>query len=69
MTQMVTPEEMAALLHGLRETEGGPGALFCDPPKEIMGKPQIFTERGGFTGIQNISNWLMALVDLQWPHL
>ena len=30
MSQVVTPEEMAALLEGLREAEGGPGSLHRD---------------------------------------
>jgi hypothetical protein len=69
MTQVVTPEEMAALLEGLREADGGPGSLYCDAPKEIMSRERVFPERGRITSFQNFSDWLMALADLRWPHL
>jgi hypothetical protein len=69
MIQVVTPEEMAALLEGLREAEGGPGSLHGDAPEEIMARDQVFPERGRITSLQNFSDWLMALADLRWPHL
>jgi hypothetical protein len=34
MSQVVTPEEMAALLEGLREAEGGLGSLRRHLPEE-----------------------------------
>jgi hypothetical protein len=49
MIQVVTPEEMAALLEGLREAEGGPGSVPCDAPEEIMAKDQVFPESGRLT--------------------
>ena len=69
MDQVVTPEEMTALLEGLREAEGGPGSLPCQAPQEIMSRGRGFPERRRITGFQNLSNWLMALADLRWPHL
>jgi len=69
MSQVVTPEEMAALLEGLREAEGGPGSLPRHPPKEIMSGGRVSPERGRITSFQNLSNWLMVLADLRWPHL
>ena len=69
MVQVVTPEEMAALLEGLREAENGLGSLPRDAPEEIMAQDQVFSESGRLTVMQNFSLWLMALADLQWPHL
>jgi hypothetical protein len=69
MSQVVTPEEMAALLEGLREAEGGPGSLYRDLPEEIMSRGRGFPERGRISSFQNLSNWLMVLADLRWPHL
>ena len=34
MSQVVTPEEMAALFEGLREAEDGPGSLYYHAPQE-----------------------------------
>jgi len=69
MVQVVTPEEMAALLEGLREAENGLGSLPRVATEEIMAKDRVFPEGGRLTSLQNFSNWLMALADLQWPHL
>jgi hypothetical protein len=69
MSQVLTPEEMAALFEGLRETEDGPGSLHRDLPEEIMSRGRVFPEGGRITGCHNLSNWLMALADLRWPHL
>ena len=69
MSQVLTPEEVAALFEGLREAEGGPGSLPHHPPKEIMSRGRVFPERGRITSFQNLSNWLMVLADLRWPHL
>ena len=69
MIQVVTPEEMAALLEGLREVEGGPGSSHRDEPEEIMSSCQVFSECSRITSLQNLSNWLMAMADLRWPHL
>ena len=69
MSQVLTPEEMAALLEGLREAEGGPGSLHRDLPEEIMSRGRVFSEPGRITSCQNLSNWLMVAADLCWPHL
>jgi hypothetical protein len=69
MSQVVSPEEMAALLQGLREAERGSGSLYRDAPKEIMSRGQVFPECGRITSFQKFSNWLMARADLRWPHL
>jgi hypothetical protein len=69
MSEVVSPEEMAALLQGLREAEGGPGSLYCDAPEEIRSRDRVFPEPGRNTSFQNLSNWMMALADLRWPHL
>ena len=69
MSQVVTPEEMAALFEGLREAEDGPGSLHQDLPEEIMSRGRGFPERGRITSFPNLSNWLMVLADLRWPHL
>jgi hypothetical protein len=69
MSQVLTPEEMAALLEGLREAEGGPGSLPHHAPEEILSRGRVFPERCRNTSFQNLSNWLTALTDLRWPHL
>ena len=69
MNQLVTQEEMAALLQGLREADEGPGSLYREAPKEIRSRDRVFPERIRMTGFQNFSDWLMALADLRWPHL
>jgi len=68
MSQVLTPEEMAALFEGLREAEDGPGSLHHDLPEEIMSRGQVFPEGSRITRCHNLSNWLMALTDLRWPH-
>ena len=65
MSQVVTPEEMAALLEGLREAEDGPDSGHCDPPQEIMASGRGSPERRHLTSFQNLSEWLMARADLQ----
>jgi hypothetical protein len=68
MSQVLTPEEMAALFEGLREAEDGPGSLHHDIPEEILSRGRVFPEGGGITSCHNSSDWLMALADLRWPH-
>ena len=69
MDQVVTPEEMGALLEGLREAAGGPGSLDCQAPPEIVSRDRVFPEGCRITNFQKLSDWLMALADLRWPHL
>ena len=69
VSQVLTPEEMAALLEGLREAEGGPDSLLHHAPEEIMSRGRVFPERGRNISFQNLSNWLTALTDLCWPLL
>ena len=69
MSEVLSPEEMAALFEGLREAESGPGSLHRDLPEEIGPRNRVFPERQRITGFQNLSNWLMGLADIRWPHL
>ena len=69
MSQVLTPEEMAALFEGLREAEDGPGSLYYHAPQETMPGGPVFPEPGRINGFQNLSTWLMVLADLRWPHL
>ena len=69
MSQVLTPEEMAALFEGLRETEGEPGSPYYDLSEEIMARGRVLPESGRMSCCHNFSNWLMALADLHWPHL
>jgi hypothetical protein len=69
MSQVLTPEEMAALMEGLQETEDEPGFSRCDLCGEIRSGGRVFPEDDGMSGGHNLSNWLMALADLRWPHL
>jgi hypothetical protein len=69
MSQIVTPEEMAALFEELGAAEGGRAFLPCGPPVRLRSRGWVFPEPNRITPCQNLSNWLMALADLQWPHL
>lgn len=69
MSQVVTPEEMAALFEGLREAEDGPGSPYCQAPQETTPRPRVFSELGRIHSFQNLSTWLMELADLRWPQL
>ena len=69
MSQVLTPEEMAALFEGLREAEDGPGSLYCPPPQESAPRDRVFSEPGRINSFQNLSAWLMVLAGLRWPHL
>ena len=52
MSQVLTPEEMAALFEGLREAEDGPGSLYYHAPQEIRSRGRVFPERGRIIGFQ-----------------
>ena len=69
MSQIVTPEEMAALFEGLREAEDGPGSPYCHAPQESPAKSRILSEPCRIKNLQDSSTWLMALPDLRWHHL
>ena len=69
MSQVLTPEEMAALFEGLREAEDGPGSLYYHAPQETTSRGRVFSEPGRIDSFQNLSTWLMVLADLRWPHL
>ena len=69
MSQVLTPEEMAALFEGLREAEDGYGSPYCHPPQETTSKRRIIPERDPVISFPTISNWMMVLADLRWPHL
>jgi hypothetical protein len=69
MSQVVTPEEMAALFEGLREAEDGPDSLYYPAPQETTSKRRIISERDPFISFPTISAWMMELADLRWPHL
>lgn len=69
MSQVLTPEEMAALFEGLKEVENGPGSLSSHAPQETTAKRRVFPELGQIISFPTISNWMMILADLRWPHL
>jgi len=69
MSQVVTPEEIAALFEGLREAEDGAGSLYYHVPQETTSRGQVFSEPGRIDSFQNLSTWLMVLADLRWLHL
>ena len=69
MNQVLTPEELAALFEGLREPERGLGFRPRDLSQEIRSRRRGVTEPRRIGRCQNLSNWLMVLADLRWPHL
>jgi hypothetical protein len=69
MRQVLTPEEMAALLDGLRETEDESDSHYSGFPEEIRSRGRVFPEVDRISGCHNLSKWLMVMADLRWPHL
>jgi hypothetical protein len=69
MRRIITPEEMAALFEELREAEGEPVSLHRGSPEEILSRGRGFPEPNRNGNSQDLSNWLMALAGLYWPHL
>jgi hypothetical protein len=69
MGQVLTPEEMAALLEGLREMGGGQDFKPRPGPTRIMARGQGFPEDRQISLFQNLSNWLLAMTEIQWPSL
>lgn len=69
MSQVLTPEEMAALFEGLRGSEGGPGSRSYHMPPETTVKRRIISERDPIISFPTISAWMMILAGLRWPHL
>jgi hypothetical protein len=69
MSQVLTPEEMAALLEGLREAWGGQDSELRPSPTRTMTRGQGFPEHRQISRFQNLSNWLMAMTEIQWPSL
>lgn len=69
MSQVLTPEEMAALFEGLRETEDGPGSLYCHEPQETTSRARVSSKPCRGKSSRNLSAWLMVLADLRWPNL
>ena len=67
MSQVLTPEEMAALFEGLREAEDGPGSPYYHAPRETTSRGRVFPAPGRISSF--LSTWLMVLADLRWPHL
>ena len=69
MSQVLTPEEMAALFEGLRQAEDGPGSPHCHAPQETTPRPRVFSEPDRIFSFPTISAWLTVLADLRWLHL
>ncbi len=69
MGQVLTPEEMAALLEGLREAGAGHDFELRPSPTRIMTRGQGCLEHRQISRFQNLSNWLMAMTEIQWPSL
>jgi hypothetical protein len=69
MSQVLTPEEMAALIEGLREAEDGSGSSDYHAPQKTAPKRRVFSEPDPIFSFPTISAWMMILADLRWPHL
>jgi hypothetical protein len=69
MSQVLTPEEMAALFEGLREAENGPESLSYHAPQETTPRGRVFSEPDPIFSFPTISAWMMILADLRWPLL
>jgi hypothetical protein len=69
MGQVLTPEEIAALLEGLREVEGGHDSELRPSPAKTMTRGQGGPEHPQIGLFQNLSNWLIAMTEIQSPSL
>jgi hypothetical protein len=69
MSQVITPEEMAALFEGLRETGSRPDSRHGGVPQDLRSSGRVLLANRGITGCHNLADWLLSLVDLHWPHL
>jgi hypothetical protein len=69
MSQLLTPEEMAALFEGLKEAENGPASLSDHAPQEITTRRRIISEPDPIFSFPTLAGWMMMLADLRWPHL
>jgi hypothetical protein len=69
MGQVLTPEEMAALLEGLKEAGAGEDFELRPSPTKIRTRGQGCPEHRQISRFQNLSNWLMAMTEIQWPSL
>jgi hypothetical protein len=68
MRQVVTPEEMAALLDGLREVGEKTGFPRRHAPEKVMSNIQAFSARDRIMPRRDFANGLMTPVDIRWPH-
>jgi hypothetical protein len=69
MGQVLTSEEMAALLEGLREAKDGQDSELRSSPTKIMAQGQGCPEHRQISRFQHLSNWLMAKTEIPWPSL
>jgi hypothetical protein len=69
MSQVLTPEEMAALFEGLMETEDGSRSLYYHAPQEATPRARVSPKPCRGKRSRNLSAWLMVLADLRWPNL
>jgi hypothetical protein len=69
MSQVLTPEEVAALFEGLRGFESGPDPPHYHAPRETTPRGRVFSEPNPIFSFPTISAWMMVLADLRWPHL
>jgi len=69
MSQVLTPEEMAALFEGLREVEDEACSPYAHAPRETTPRDRVSSNPDPFFSFPTISAWVMTLADLRWPHL
>jgi hypothetical protein len=67
MSQVLTPEEIASLLAGLREALDGQDPELSPPPAELISRGRNLAAPGQLAACQNFSNWLLALTENRWP--
>jgi hypothetical protein len=69
MSQVLTPEEIAALFEGMRQAEGGAEVRASDSTQEIGSLGPGFPEGPQIARFQSSSKWLPAISALPWLHL
>jgi hypothetical protein len=69
MNRVLTEEEMAALLEGWLETKAALVSDLSSAPRVSPSRSQEPAQRRQIPSFHIISNWLIAVRELRWPHL
>ncbi|MFA5112045.1 MAG: hypothetical protein WC443_11605 [Desulfobaccales bacterium] len=69
MHRILSEEEMAALLAGWPEAKAGLASELSSAPRMAPSRSLELPQRRQIPSFHIISNWLIAVRELRWPHL